>query len=428
MQSLPSLSYGPAITQKRPSRLPFGNRVPLDVYIAKNPIINRHIIELLGYDGWVLLLARNNFERIEKFLDSAMWYVVGVGLPLLSGLTISRLAMKQLLKRAPGIIAKKSNPLNISFDLLAKILSKKSLSAAEKTALKQHNINLPSKNTLRWANIIANTKLSILLVDMFFMASKGQSYFYLKNWLTERLSGKKGFSGEFSYTNEAYRNEKSSFYQRNKKTLHLISAIIGYAGNLSLPLLIWIALKHPKKVPKALLSVKNKLLQRVGYIDVIFMNKFVLGWHTANNWILTGSITARDNHERREHLVRTASAFFFWMIADDLIMGAYANYFQNQNKRLLHSIQNGVKKPIQLVEKHLLGCLPIGVSYPDLYANLEGGIWKNTLPKTKLMLKAFARRQFWLGILSTAAGLGISVTLINNWYTKQKVLQEQSSQ
>lgn len=51
--------------------------------VIQNEVLNRSVIDLLGYEPWVIGFSRNKIERIEKALDGLAWFTIGLGLPLL---------------------------------------------------------------------------------------------------------------------------------------------------------------------------------------------------------------------------------------------------------------------------------------------------------------------------------------------------------
>ena len=64
------------------------------------------------------------------------------------------------------------------------------------------------------------------------------------------------------------------------------------------------------------------------------------------------------------------------------------------------------------------------VPYHVLHQTMTVGALKTVPEETKLLLARLGRNQFWTGLIGTALGLGLSVNLLNNWFTKRKITRE----
>lgn len=387
---------------------------PWDVRLHKNQVWNRLFIESFGYYLWSILFARNPFERLEKGGDLACWVAIGIFLPLALEKVFNGWYSKQLKKKFQFTLPR---PLGLAFEELddARI---KQPAVLKSLAKKLGSHATPIERLPLLLRKIRFGKLALLFTDLFFMASKGQVYFWGKNWVTEKLSGKKGFSGELSYASNEYLQYKTKDHEKNKRKKLIGSLLLGYGGALALPLILYGLLRYPKPMAKSFLSAKGilsklkTLVPHFNYTDVIYMSKWVIQWHFILNWNIPGMLSARDSHEMREHLARSVMFDFFYFFGDGLFAGLAAKWLQKRYRKQL-------KLPVLTHLK--LGKLRIPQAVPvhEMFEKVQG--------KTGELAFRLSRWSFWTGILATTAGMGIATTLLNNWYTQQKVLREEKA-
>jgi len=371
----------------------FAGGLPMTVYLERNQVLNRVVMDVFGWGGPGIVFARNFYERVEKSLDVGSWLVAGVTFPLLLDRLVNRNYTRRLLNQFPKLfLNKKATPLGMPFEWFGKLntLTGKQLTAYGLKALPQ-----------KLARHIFKAKVFyILLPDMLLMASKGQGYFWGKNAITEFLTHKKGFVGEFNYAKDDYLKLKSQNYEKTKKKRMLTSFVIGYGSALALPLLIWsFARSTAKKGPVALIK---KLIPAFNYTDTIFMSKWVLTWHTFFNWNIPSILSSRDSHEFRENFVKTSVVLGIYSIGDDIIGGGFA-------KMLNRYATRHWKAPILSPKKGLFGM-------PQLMPLDE------IIQKYGVKSKAYklARLNFWVGIFGVCVAINSILPILNNYYTRKK--------
>lgn len=391
----------------------FASSLPFSVMIHRNQAWNRLFIELVGYDPWIIACARNKFERVEKILDVASWVSIGVFGPILLDKIVNKAYVNHLKKLFP-LITKSGSPLSVPFEWLNATVSKQKLLSATPKQLASYGLEhikqFAPKQLGRLTNKLILGKLMVIGLDLLLMASQGQLFFYLRNYLTQKWSKQKGFSGEFNYANKAYLDQQTADYDKNQKFRHHVSMAIGLGlAPLALPLLLWGVLKS--KNTKGLMGSLKKLLPAFNYVDVVYMSKWVLLWQVLFNYNLPALMFSRDKHEFRENLTKMAAFDFFYFVGDDLISGLLAKRSEQRYGAAL--------KGVRLVQQRKLGPIqwPVARSLHHIYEQ----VGKNTAHFAFQQ----ARNNFWLGLLITALGLGVSTPLLNNWYTRKKVLAEQ---
>jgi hypothetical protein len=146
----------------------------------QNEVLNRSIIDILGYEPWVIALGRNKAERIERLLDTFAWFGIAIGLPLLIQRPLSNI-YHQMLKKRFNLFGD-ANPLTTSFKTLA--VARNQPKAQNKLKKSWGLSNGKNLHTLgKW---VLGAKLAIMTVDLFFMAAKNEIYFWGRNWLTKK--------------------------------------------------------------------------------------------------------------------------------------------------------------------------------------------------------------------------------------------------
>ncbi len=387
-----------------------GAAVPWDVQLARNQLMNRLFIESIGHFPWSLGLARNKYERIESALSIGSYLSIGIALPLLLESIFNKHYSKHLQQKY-GLLPQ-ARPLNMPFEMLEHNGLKKLWNSPNTARLRQFGIKSARQLTPQLVNAIRLAKTQIVFTDLMLLAAKGQFFWFAKNWLTEKLSGKKGFSGEFNYASEEYRAKKSENYEKNKKKRFLISTVLGFGSSIAFPILLWQTLKSKAPVGKGIIGQFKKLLPYFNYSNAIFMSKWLLFYETLFNYNLPKLMSSRDSHEFRENMVKGITFDFFYFFGDAIFSGFSAAHLQKKYGKLL--------KGVSLAKtQNILGIkLPVAVPYHTIFEQVGQNM---SHPAFKL-----ARKNFWWGMLATTACLSVTVPLINMWYTKQKVLKEQT--
>ncbi|MDH4380121.1 MAG: hypothetical protein QE263_09495 [Vampirovibrionales bacterium] len=410
---------------------------PFSVLFEENQVLNRQFIELGGYLPSDMMTARNKFERAEKILDHGFWLLVAVLSPVVLGRWFLNAYQKRfepfgLPKVTPAPLKQKGimravewverlgkhSPLQIPFEWL-----ESSQTAVRDPLLVKriaHNLGLESAEALEkllsdpnkgkaFRSRALNGKLLILGLDLLLMASNAQIKLWLKNYITPWLSGKKGFSGTLNYTTDKFRDEKTKDYESHKKSRMLQSLGLWGVSIVGLPLLMAGILKNPAKVGQGFLGQLKRAMPVFNYADTIFMSKWTFIWYSAFNYVLGGALAARDGDERREHLVKACTLDFFFAFGDTVFAGLGALGLQRWLAR------KGETTP--LYERK--GVLPVPRSLDQVFAEVGN--------QAKHVSYRAAQANYWMGLVLTTVCMGLSIPLLNNHYTKQKVLKEQQA-
>jgi hypothetical protein len=360
--------------------------------VARNQVLSRVAIEGLGFTPWRMALARNPYERFEAFMDTFVWWVVGMGLPILIQAPLSRWYDKR--------IAKKYNLANPS-------LLKVGLEKLDRSYLAQASIRIAITKELgikqvkylpKVVNALILGKLLMIFIDLACMSAKQQLYFWGRNALTASLAKKKGFSGEFNIATSHQLAANAKAIESSEQTRKKISKMSGLMYPLILPLVLLGLMKSKAKIGQGVLGALKKMIPHFNYHNTIYMSKWVVFWNCLLGWNLTGFLAARDKHEQREQLTRCAVVDFFYFIGDDIFAGIAGKIFQNRYG------------------------IPIGRNLDNIVADAQKTGQKRVLE----IANRLGRWNFRIGLFTTAMFLGVGITLVNNWFTQRKVLEEQA--
>ena len=416
----------------RPNRpTQFGNAgMPISVLVEENKMANREIIEA-AYLTSDSLAARNKFELREKFLDHGFWIVFAVLIPVVLGSILTRHLSAGFSEF--GIVRPPVSPIPKDLHAIQKLglwlerlgnysplqlpfeaLESNGNFHQQDPALFQHmaqNIGVEESKLQgllkdkAFQNKAIFGKLLILTTDLALMAFNGQAKLWFKNVLTAKTSGKQGYSGLFNYATKKYLQKDSDDYEKNKKKRLIISLSLAATSIVGLPLIMWGLLKSPNT---GIFKTLKKLIPAFNYSDTIFMSKWTFLWYSTFNYVLAGALSARGKNERREHLTKALTLDFFFVIGDAIVSAAGAALMQKFWKDKL----GGVK----LLKQG--GIFPVVKSLKEML--LEVGRDHHAF---KLLEK-----NYWLGLFATSFLLALSIPIMNNIYTKKKVLREQAEQ
>ncbi|MBX2861851.1 MAG: hypothetical protein KTR14_11505 [Vampirovibrio sp.] len=428
----------------RPEQInvPFGSMpmLPISAVFQNNQVLNRQFIDVVGFTPSQLAVARNNYERLEYGMTQLTWWTVGLTIPLILERYFNKRYAgnirqkfsdklgyrwkeppKPVLEGNPSVFRKtahwignlgRRSPLNVPFELLLKDVAKSI--EPEKAATLAKQVGLKSGEDLTkllqdpaFVKSVRQAKLGIVAADLFLLFMSDQFAMWAKNFLTHHLSGRAGFSGEFDYTSKEYLEEKSQGYEENKFKRLFKSLGLGLVGGVAaLPLLLRWGLtgKSGGAVKKAF---NKHVLPAFNYNNSIFMSRWVLLWGSFFNFILAGAFSARDGDELRERLIKSSTVMFMYVAGDAVFSGLIAKGVQHKNKPLLE------KAGVALYRKGKFG-IPIPASLQAIAEKVG-----NQHHAYKM-----ARRGYWASMLLGAGLAGTVVPLLNNWYTRQKVLAE----
>lgn len=389
-------------------------QLPWDAKIARNQVYNRGFIEIFGYCMWQVIFARNNYERFEKFSDSAAYLLLGTAAPIMLDRLINnkirgyfRKAYAHVYLPGQKLLA---NPVDIPFECLDASRLKQGLHKFPELYAKLQARGLKSL-PLKMAKQIKMAKLGFMAFDLAAIFGVNLAVTWGRNWLTQKLSGKKGFSGIYNIATEDYRGREAEKKASSKDTRFWFSMGSGLFGIAALPLMLRAGLNS--KIPigaKGFIGQLKRIIPIFNYADAVYLSKFSILWSTFTGYNVSMILASRDKNELRENITKQLAMDFFYFIGDDLISGVMAKHLQKTHAKKLKGIQIWQKGPWGI---------PLAKPYEQLFK-------AGNAPAQKLA-NTLARKIFWTGLGGTALCLGIALTLANNWYTKKRVTEEQGN-
>lgn len=379
-------------------------------FVSVNPVMGRVFIEIAG-DGinslTSLALGRSPLFALENLLAPIIWASVGVTFPVfvINGLLVGKNS-KFTTELKNSFAMQNEQPLKTTFSKL----DEHWLSTPENQTALIQELGLKNKADLMpTVRRIRQGKLIAMITDMFTLAATSAGIYYLRNWLTWLLAGKKeGYSGEFTYATDAYVKQKAEEAKKNEAWRHKFGVIMGFVGNLSAPLLCWFILRSPRS------SGLKKFIPAMEYTDGIYLSRWLMVFHVLFNYNLKQIFAfARSINETLESIVKALGFDFLFFIGDDLIAGATAKYFQKKHKAELGDIE--------LTHKG-----PLGTTLAKPMRTIEKEI-ESKHPELKELAQKLARYNFRSGLLATSALLGVFLSTVNALQTKSRIQNEGGS-
>ena len=412
IQAVPSLL--------KPPKAESGNRhqtlqkLPWDAKIARNQVYNRGFIEIFGYCIWQIILARNNYERFEKFSDSAAYLLLGTAAPIMLDKLINNKIRAYFRKTyAKAYLSGQkllANPVDIPFECLDASRLKQGLHKFPELYQKIQARGLKIL-PLKMARQIMATKLGFMVFDLGAIFMVNIAVTWGRNWLTQKLSGQKGFSGIYNIASKDYRAREADKKEQSKDNRFWVTMASGILGVVTLPLLLRAGLHSQTPIgAKGFVGQIKRIIPIFNYADAIYISKFTLLWQTITGYNVSMILASRDKNELRENITKQLAMDFFYFIGDDIIAGILAKSLQQQYKRQLKGIQLWNKGPCGI---------PLALPYEQLFKTGNNAAQK--------LANKLSRKIFWTGLSGTAMCLGVALTLANNWYTKKRVLEEDSA-
>ncbi|MCA9799145.1 MAG: hypothetical protein KC474_06310 [Cyanobacteria bacterium HKST-UBA04] len=406
--------------------------MPFSVVFQNNQILNREFIDAFGIFPSRMVAARNTNEKLEIFIDHAAWWVCGMAVPLLIGRRYNDAVASKLARtfhlHPPKINLPKSgkswlgrfvdrvslygrtSALQVPWQWLDRsTVFKRSGSAMAVVAKEMGCRDVPHLNALlkdeAFRSAVLKGKTNLLVIDTVGNMFNGLISFFGRNWITRYLIGHEGFSGELKYASKDYMEEQSTTYQKNQRKLFrnaVLSSVLGSITGLPLFIRGTLALKRPGTLGKTL----KQVLPALNYSNAIFMSKWAVLWSAVFSYMIPSLLASRDKHEFRETLVRDILLFGAYTVGDDMA-------YKWGSQALQRNVKSGLKPSVNFL-KRVPGKGSHAVSLESIVRQVG-----DTHPAYRWM-----RTNFWGSLIFATLLSGLAVPLMNNWYTKKKVLED----
>ncbi len=406
--------------------------LPFSVAFHNNDVLNRSFIETFGLMPSGMVVARNVDERLEVAWVSVPWLLFAIAGPIILEKRINHRSEEGFRKDFAKYFGKKpvfkqhskgwfnrlhhrianlgrTSPLRVPWGALngsgiQSISPEKAKQLVKDVGFKSVESLKTALQDKAFTKRLLRSKMRILALDVSLMAFTNLLSSWGKKIMTEKVSGRKGFSGEFSYGTEAFLEEKSKQYEKNKRKNFLTSVFSVLAVDAVLLPVILLGVKSKGKT--LLGKGLRKLNKAFDYNNGIFMSKWLVAWGGFAGWMLAEVLSARDNHERRESIIKIGTMVATYTAGDDLFGGLFAKLRQKKQWK------------VPIVERGWLG-LPALKKLNRVYNAVQGN--------TKHVAYKGAKQASWFGLLSATALTGLVSPLLNNWYTHKKASAEQEA-
>ena len=406
--------------------------LPMGVRLDSNKFAGRIVLEGLGYFPLALITERNNYRRLELTFDFGYWLVAGFAIShcmdrFYSANVSNAIREKHGLPALKGKEARQHSLVLLPFELVEQSHSlvkdaKGAWTPRGKELLKQAShqlqiaepeleklLNNPKfRRQLNWA------KAGVAFFDLAILAIKGQTYPWISNWLTEKISKKKGFSGTFNYTTNEYRSKEATEYEKNKKRNQLISAALGFGAAAAVPLLLLMALEGKGNLAKKMKS----FLPNLNYAEAVYMPKPIFFVHTLFNYNLSTLFGCRSASEFREKLARCIGFDFFYYIGDEMIKGQVAKSLEWWKKKQGKQLETNITHDAKVFGKPMKHARSMSDVYHDLLA-------KGFKDPTKTKAYQHARTSCYTGIVGSGVAMGAVLPILTNLFTYKTVTEDQ---
>ena len=406
--------------------------LPLGVRLDSNKFAGRIVLEGLGYFPLALATERNNYRRLELTFDFGYWLLAGFAIShcmerFYSANVSNAIRQKQGLPVLTGKEARQHSLLHLPFELVeqSQALVKDAQGAwtpRGKELLKQasHQLQIAEPelekllNNTKFRRQLNYAKAGVAFLDLAILAIKGQTYPWISNWLTEKISKKKGFSGTFNYTTNEYRSKEATEYEKNKKRNQLISAGLGFGAAAAVPLVLLTALEGKGRFAKKMKS----LLPNLNYAEAVYMPKPIFFVHTLFNYNLSTLFGCRALSEFREKLARCAGFDFFYYIGDEMIKGQVAKLLEWWEKKQGNVLETSITHDAKVLGKTMKHARSMSDVYHELLA-------KGHTDPTKTKAYQHARTSCFTGIVSSGVAMGAVLPILTNLFTYKAVTEDQ---
>lgn len=315
-------------------KLNFKNCLGLSSSVQQNAVLNRALIETGGIVPW-LIKTNNNEELKERIINLSIFFALAFFAPILNVPFANRIAMKfcgltdsifdnnhKAIQLSNEYLTNKDKVIEglKKYNTTSNAVNKKSLekfytSPIEKFYNKikgrKENNNINMKKLLEKCNNspellrkrLIKSKNWVLFSDLIISGITLGFLGFLNNYLTEKRTGKSGFSAELEMADSKIIEERSAQYKKNKKrNINILLAEIALLSGVV-----------PLAINKGLSSNKvNRLTKFVkahpnltNYTKGIYMSRFTMLLTMIMN--LSGlSLAARNNTEKKDLAIRNS--------------------------------------------------------------------------------------------------------------------------
>lgn len=379
--------------------------------VQSNTILNRAVLNTLGFSVPYSLNANNWTEAKERLLANALYTVVAFASPFFMLPRINKLVMKKggLIEnfedKAVELVRVSKGYLNEDAAKMVKGIKEKAKEFGLQSEFNKILNKFSDKETLRQKLIECHK--NIFKLD-FLTTSVGITTIpWAVQYFTKLTTGRKGFSGEFKMAGEEYTDRQTESHEKNKYKKMALSYISAVAPALIIPGYL---AKSMKSAPQQLGRVgkwAKKHAENFDYKDGKFMSMLTYAtmWFTGD--LPSFMLAARDKHELQYIAVAYPILGTFYFIGDRLLNNVFG----------------------RLLDKHKGSNIMNRKGYENV------GFFKKLIMPMKSLNEItdhkalkYAQRIYWGNMLITAASLGVIMPQALNRVLKKNVEEDLAKQ
>ena len=386
--------------------------------LQTNHMLSRTTIELLGDGAVPVIIARTLTEKLEKVADRVFWVVKSLGLPPLFDTFYKRPYEQRLAQQyglpsvgSKGLLSIPLEQLDVKHwnDQLSRWLQdevKQTPEALER--LEELGLKSVKQLTPALRQDVLNGKLGIMKGVFAFFGFGTMAFFWARNAISAKIQGNAGYSGIQNYANKAYLAKQEKTYKKNKKKNMALNFAVSTLTMFSLPMSLRAVINSTSHSPW--MKRLKAGVHHFNFKNGLHMSKLGLAYTAILGWTIPRLLAARDSNERREDLVKDGTFLGFMIFGDDIFGSLVAKVVSGAKH---HVLETPIVEPLN----KSLSWVPKAVSLDRII---------KTAGKDSVAAK-LAAHSYIGGILVTSLLYGLTLPLLNYWYTHKKVEAEQQT-
>lgn len=336
--------------------------------IEENAVLNRGITDMLGIDVPWAFMSNNKDEKRERFVRSTLVFVEAFMVPFLLVPVLNRSVMrsfgltKKFFDKGNHLIGISNKELKIGENFLQKIethLKDITIEKTQKLLKKGKNVESEKvKNELKKAfdtdfikplkegkinpeklrNKLINAKGLVLGLDIAITGILMACTAWFKNLMTEKLTGKTGFSAEYSMADKNYVEKKAEKHRKNKLKKFVASIMVGLGIGAIVGIMVAKSVKS--KNPSGITKFLKEKATSFDYTDAIYASRITLFFMAIISQI-GQLLAARDNNEVRDTALRTGMVDLLFFGGDAVLNSVLGKVIdKNAGTKLLNPVKN----------------------------------------------------------------------------------------
>lgn len=414
------------VSQSQPQNFNGGAFYRAGAEVEKNAILNRAIVDLGGVMPW-LFKTNNKEEKRERAINLLTFFGFAFLAPLVTVPAANRIIMKHC-KLTKGVWSNNHKAVQISNEFLKnKELTEKGINELAKNVStsplesvyrfingKAKNDKLDVNELLKncnndWEKVrkrLINAKNAVLCSDLLITGFTLGGLGFLNNYITEKKTGKTGFSAELKMADPKLIEERAKNYTKTKrKRMALFAAeVLAISGAIPFALKKGLTSNGTSKFSQFM----QKHAKLFDYNKGIYMSRLALFVGIIMNW--SGlEISARNKTEAKDWAIRnsiTVPVFF----GGDLLLGSV---FANLSDRIFKTRLTEKSEKQNLFRK----IFPKTKSLEEINRLAHAG-------KMTLKEKRLAHGIYWGNMALVSAALAFTVPYLCNKMIKSDVQKE----